>query len=352
MTDFYPVVRPLLHCLDAEAAHGLAIRALKCGLAGKAPARPDPILATRLFGLEFSNPIGIAAGFDKHGEVPDQLLDLGFGFVEIGSVTPKPQPGNPRPRLFRLPADRAVINRMGFNSIGHAAVAENLARRQRSGQNRRGIVGVNLGRNKDSTDAVGDYTAGVRAFAALADYLVVNVSSPNTPGLRALQGREPLAELLNAVMAALTEAARDLPRRPALLLKMAPDLTNADREDIAAVALQTGIDGIIATNTTIERPASLTDPNRGEAGGLSGAPLMDPSTTVLADMYRLTEGRLPLIGVGGIASAADAYAKIKAGASLVQFYSAMVYEGPGLAARIIQGLAELMRVEGAAKASV
>jgi dihydroorotate dehydrogenase len=319
-----------LHCLDAEAAHGLAIRALKCGLAGKAPARPDPILATRLFGLEFSNPIGIAAGFDKHGEVPDQLLDLGFGFVEIGSVTPKPQPGNPRPRLFRLPADRAVINRMGFNSIGHAAVAENLARRQRSGQNRRGIVGVNLGRNKDSTDAVGDYTAGVRAFAALADYLVVNVSSPNTPGLRALQGREPLAELLNAVMAALTEAARDLPRRPALLLKMAPDLTN----------------------TTIERPASLTDPNRGEAGGLSGAPLMDPSTTVLADMYRLTEGRLPLIGVGGIASAADAYAKIKAGASLVQFYSAMVYEGPGLAARIIQGLAELMRVEGAAKASV
>ena len=350
--DVYPVVRPLLHCLDAEAAHGLAIRALKYGLAGKAPARPDPILTTHLFGLDFPNPIGIAAGFDKHGEVPDQLLDLGFGFVEIGSVTPKPQPGNPRPRLFRLPADRAVINRMGFNSIGHAAVSENLARRQRSGQKRRGIVGVNLGRNKDSSDAVADYTAGVRAFAALADYLVVNVSSPNTPGLRALQGREPLAELLNAVMAALTEAARDLPRRPALLLKIAPDLTDADREDIAAVALQTGIDGIIATNTTIERPASLTDPHRGEAGGLSGVPLLDPSTKVLADMYRLTEGRLPLIGVGGIASAADAYAKIKAGASLVQFYSAMVYEGPGLAARIVQGLGEAMRIEGAAKASI
>lgn len=346
MADLFPFARPFLHRLDAETAHGLAIRALKYGLAGKAADAPDPILRTRLFGLDFPNPIGIAAGFDKHGEVPNQLLVLGFGFVEIGSVTPWPQPGNPRPRLFRLPADRAVINRMGFNSIGHAAVAENLIRRRASGGRGQGIVGVNLGRNKDSSDAVEDYTAGVHAFAAVADYLVVNVSSPNTPGLRALQGREPLAELLTKVMAALTEAAIDLPRKPALLLKIAPDLTDADREDIAAVSLETGIDGIIATNTTIDRPASLADPNKGETGGLSGAPLMEPSTQVLADMHRLTEGRLPLIGVGGIATAADAYAKIKAGASLVQFYSAMVYEGPLLAARMARELADLMRADG------
>ena len=341
--DLYPFIRPLLHFLDTEAAHRLAIRALKGGFAGKVSEPSDPILATRLFGLDFPNPIGIAAGFDKHGEVPDQLLDIGFGFVEIGSVTPKPQPGNPRPRLFRLPADRAIINSLGFNSIGHAAVAENLSRRQAGRKKPRGIVGVNLGRNKDSSDPVADYIAGVRAFAHLADYLVVNVSSPNTPGLRALQGREPLAELLIAVMAALIDVSRNLPKRPALLLKISPDLTDADREDIASVSMETGIDGIIATNTTIDRPASLIDINRGKVGGLSGVPLMDPSTKILADMYRLTKGRLPLIGVGGIASAADAYAKIRAGASLVQFYSAMVYEGPKLAERVVRGLSELMR---------
>lgn len=339
MVGFYRLAAPMLGCVDPETAHSMAIHALRCGIVPKAAFFDDPILHTRVFGQTFPNPIGMAAGFDKDGEVPTRMLAMGFGFVEIGSVTPRPQPGNPRPRLFRLQVDRAVINRMGFNSAGHAAVARNL---QRSRGSAAGILGVNLGRNKDSTDAVADYVAGVRAFAGVADYLVINVSSPNTPGLRALQSRQALADLLDGVRGAMAS----LPRQPPLLVKIAPDLVPEDLADIAAVALPSGIDGLMATNTTIMRPATLADAQRGEAGGLSGAPLLQPSTAVLAEMYRLTGGRLPLIGVGGVSCGADAYAKIRAGASLVQFYSAMIYEGPHLADRIRRELAVLLHRDG------
>jgi len=269
------------------------------------------------------------------------MLAQGFGFVEAGTVTPKPQPGNPRPRLFRLTRERAVINRLGFNSAGHGAVLGNLLTRPRP---RPGPVGVNLGPNADSTDAAGDYTTGVRVFAGTADHLVVNVSSPNTPGLRALQSRDALADLLDAVQGALADAAPENP--PPLLLKVAPDLTGDDKRDIAAVALDMGLDGLICTNTTIERPGSLAARHRGEQGGLSGQPLFEPSTRVLAAFYRLTKGRLTLIGAGGVSSGSQAYAKIRAGASLVQLYTALVFEGPGLAGRINRELAALLAADG------
>ncbi|WP_379955952.1 quinone-dependent dihydroorotate dehydrogenase [Dongia sedimenti] len=328
----------LLDRIDAERAHRLAIAALKTGLIG-GDRRPDPaILAQTVFGLAFPNPVGLAAGFDKDGEVYRQTLGLGFGFVELGSVTPKPQPGNPRPRLFRLTADRAVINRMGFNNQGMVAMAARLQGRDRA----RGIVGVNLGKNKDQADAAADYTAGTAALGPLADYLVINVSSPNTPGLRALQSRDALAALIAAVL----EARARLARRPPLLLKIAPDLTDADRQDIADVALASGLDGLIVSNTTLARPAGLDPRFAQEAGGLSGRPLFQPATEILRDLYRRTGGKLPIIGVGGIASAADAYAKIRAGASLVQVYSALVFEGPGLVQRIKDGLAALLARDG------
>ena len=340
MFDPYRLLGPLLRRIDPETAHGLAIRALKAGLVPAGRGDDDPALGQDLWGRRFPNPVGLAAGFDKDGEVPGPLLGLGFGFVEIGSVTPRPQPGNPRPRLFRLTGDRAVINRMGFNSAGQGAALANL--RRRPGATPRGIVGVNLGRNKDSADAAADYVAGRRAFAAVADYLVVNVSSPNTPGLLALQGPAPLRALLAAVREAVAAEAV----APPLLLKIAPDLTIEDRQDIARVALETPIDGLIATNTTVDRPPDLTDPQATETGGLSGRPLLGPSTAVLADMYRLTAGRLPLIGVGGIASGADAYAKIRAGATLVQLYSALVFEGPTLIGRIKRDLLACLRADG------
>ncbi|MBI2256247.1 MAG: quinone-dependent dihydroorotate dehydrogenase [Proteobacteria bacterium] len=338
----YPLLRPALFRLEAETAHRLAVKALSLRPGprmetGATPA-PDPKLAQRLWSLDFPNPLGLAAGFDKNAECYRGALGLGFGFVEIGSVTPRPQAGNPRPRLFRLPADRAVINRMGFNNDGMDAVAVRLAARQRKA----GIVGVNLGKNKETEDAAADYELGVGKLGPLADYLVINVSSPNTPGLRVLQGKEPLAELIGR-----TRAARDrLPNRPPLLLKIAPDLTADDQRDIAEVALSTGLDGLIISNTTIARPALHEAETARETGGLSGVPLFGPSTVLLGRMYGLTQGQLPLIGVGGVGSARDAYAKIRAGASLVQFYSAMVYEGPGLAARIAAGLPALLAADG------
>jgi len=328
---------PLLRLLPAERAHQVTLALLKAGLVPAAESVVDPILATTLWGLDFPNPLGLAAGFDKNGEVPDAMLRLGFGFVEIGSVTPRPQPGNPKPRLFRLSEDRAVINRMGFNNLGLAFAADRLAARKRSG-----IVGANLGKNKDSQDAVADYVAGVATLGPLADYLVINISSPNTPGLRALQGKEPLRALVDGVAEALAR----LPAKKPLLLKIAPDLTAEDRADIAEIALASPLSGLIVSNTTIERPQSLRSNLAGETGGLSGQPLFAPSTEVLADMYRLTEGRLPLIGVGGIGSAEQAYAKIRAGASLLQLYSALVYAGPGLVGDINRGLARLLRRDG------
>jgi dihydroorotate dehydrogenase len=339
----YRLVFSLLDRMDAECAHGLAIHALRLGLVPR-DRRPDPeILRQTVFGLTFVNPIGLAAGFDKNGAVVTPMLDLGFGFVEVGTVTPLPQPGNPKPRLFRLTGDRAVINRMGFNNEGAAAMAARLqARASRGPAAARGILGINLGKNKDQADAAADYVAGVAALGALADYLVINVSSPNTPGLRALQERTRLQELIARVL-----AARDaLARKPPLLLKIAPDLLAEECADIAAVALDSGLDGLIVSNTTVARPPGLDPRHAGEAGGLSGKPLFEASTEVLRDMYRRTEGRLPIIGVGGVAGGADAYAKIRAGASLVQLYSALVFEGPGLVRRIKTELAALLMRDG------
>jgi dihydroorotate dehydrogenase len=341
MPDPYRWACTLLRLLPPEAAHRLTLWALAAGLVPAAGGADDPILATRLWGLDFPNPVGLAAGFDKDAAVYGAMLRLGFGFLEIGSVTPRPQPGNLRPRLFRLPEDGAVINRLGFNSAGHAVAAANLAGHAAL---RRGILGVNLGKNRDSADAEADYAAGVAALGSHADYLVINVSSPNTPGLRALQEPAALRRLIDAVTTARHQA---LPTRPSpLLLKIAPDLTAADRQDIAAVALAGGIDGLIVSNTTIARPAGLRGRHARESGGLSGRPLFAPSTELLGDMYRLTGGRLPLVGVGGIASGSNAYAKIRAGASLVQLYTALIYEGPGLIGRLKRELAACLRADG------
>ena len=342
MASVYRLIRPVLRRLPPEAAHELTLRALELGAGrflGEAAGRqPEATaLAQHLWGLDFPNPVGLAAGYDKDARVPDAMLQLGFGFVEIGTVAPRPQPGNPKPRVFRLKEDQAIINRMGFNSRGLDAVVDRLSKRSRSG-----LVGVNLGRNRDTEDVAADYAEGVLRTASLADYLVVNVSSPNTPGLRELQSREILAALLQRLMRARQEAGRRVP----LLVKIAPDLTLEERRDIAQVALDTGIEGLIVSNTTVERPADLVSRHAHEAGGLSGRPLFGPSTALLADMYRLTQGRLPLIGVGGIASAADAYAKIRAGASLVQLYTALVFAGPDLVSQIKSGLADLLRRDG------
>jgi dihydroorotate dehydrogenase len=330
---------PLLRLLPPERAHRFTIKALASGLVPIRPVADDPILASKLWGLDFPNPVGLAAGFDKNAEVPDAMLRCGFGFVEVGTVTPRPQVGNPQPRLFRLARDGAVINRMGFNNEGLDHVAARLTARRRTG-----ILGANLGKNRDAADVTADYIRGTVALAALADYLVINVSSPNTPGLRDLQRRSEVSVLLAAVI-----DARDslhLHRPPPIFLKIAPDLSRQEQEDIAEVSLVSGIDGLIISNTTTARPSDLTSANVPEPGGLSGTPLFEPSTRLLAEMYRLTHGKLPLIGVGGIASGADAYAKIRAGASLVQLYTALIYHGPKLVQHIKRDLAALLRRDG------
>ncbi len=341
MPDCYALIRPILRRLPPEMAHRLSIRALALGagqvLSDRVPPQDPPSLRQRLWGLDFPNPIGLAAGFDKDGLVPDAMLSLGFGFVEIGTVTPQPQPGNAKPRLFRLDEDAAVINRMGFNSSGLDRVVARLAH-----LHRRGIVGINLGANRDSPDRAADYALGIRTAAAVGDYLVVNISSPNTPGLRDLQRRGALERLLDRLLTARERAAR----KPPLLLKIAPDLISDEVQDIAEVALASGIDGLIIANTTIARPAGLRSPYAAQAGGLSGPPLFGPSTALLAEMYRLTGGRLPLIGAGGVAGAADAFAKICAGASLVELYTALVFRGPALIGEIKTGLGELTAEAG------
>ncbi|MGO4125173.1 quinone-dependent dihydroorotate dehydrogenase [Inquilinus sp. YAF38] len=342
MSRLFALAAPVLKALPPEMAHRATITALKLGLGPVAGGPDDPVLAVTLWGRDFANPIGLAAGFDKDAEVVDPMLRLGFGFVEIGSVTPRAQPGNPRPRAFRLPDQQALINRYGFNNRGHAAAVARLEARRLNGAAALGLLGINVGRNKDSRDPDADYAAGIRAFARLADYLVVNISSPNTPGLRAMQSREPLQRLL----AAATAARADGTARPPILVKIAPDLTPEDLEDVAEVALASGIDGLIVSNTTIARPAGLPPDLAGEPGGLSGKPLMQPSTAVLRRMAKLVAGRLPLVGVGGVASGADAYAKIRAGASLVQLYTALAYRGPGLVGEIKRDLAGRLRADG------
>ncbi len=323
------LARPFLHALDPETAHRATILALRAAVLPSA-RRDNPALAVDAFGLRFPNPVGIAAGFDKNAEAVDALFALGFGFVEIGTITPKPQLGNPRPRLFRLTRDRAVINRFGFNSDGHAAVHRRLAARA----HRPGIVGINLGANKDADDRVADYVAGVKTFADVATYFTVNVSSPNTPGLRDLQEAKALDDLL----ARVTEARDAAPMRRPLLLKIAPDLGEAQLDDVVGVALARGVDGMIVSNTTITRPSMLADVQRNEAGGLSGRAVFDLSTRILAQVHARTGGKIPLIGVGGIDSAETARAKRDAGATLVQLYSSLVFEGVGLVGRIKRGL--------------
>ncbi len=327
----------MLERLPAELAHGLTVQALKHDLVGRRPAVQDAILRVAFRGLEFPNPLGLAAGFDKNAEVADAMLGQGFGFVEVGTITPRPQAGNPKPRLYRLAEDAAVINRLGFNNRGLAAAATNLSRRKR-----RGIVGVNIGANRQSDDRIADYVAGLKALGPYADYLAINVSSPNTPGLRDLQGRAALEELFDRLDEARDAAGLAVP----IALKIAPDLSTTEIAEIAEFSLARGLDGLIVANTTVSRPAGLGSRHRNQAGGLSGRPLFQLSTAVLRQVYRRTGGRIPLIGVGSIGSGADAYAKIRAGAPLVQLYTALIYHGPGLVARINRELAELLRADG------
>lgn len=332
--QFYKTVRPILFLLKPETAHQLTVAALAAlGRILPKPGQDDYILKQNLFGMEFSNPIGLAAGFDKNGEAVDGVLKLGFGFTEIGTVTPQPQSGNPAPRIFRLKNHEAVINRLGFNNQGHEAVRTRLSRRAPHG-----IVGVNIGANKTASDRIADYESGAGVFGDYASYLTVNVSSPNTPGLRDLQASKPLKELLGKVRGAA-------PDKP-VFLKIAPDLDDAQLADIAKTALAAKVDGLIIANTTLSRDAVAGHALATQEGGLSGRPLMEASTQLLAKMRQLTKGRLPLIGVGGISDAADAYAKIKAGASLLQLYTALTYQGPGLVSKLKRELAELLREDG------
>ena len=327
----FDVLRPLLFRLEPERAHALTLAALRTGLVPAAPA-DDPILACTVAGLALPNPIGLAAGFDKDAAVPDAMLRLGFGMVEVGTVTPYAQAGNPRPRVFRLAAEQAVINRLGFNNAGlEAALVRLRARRGRPG-----IVGVNVGANKDSADRIADYVAGVRAAAPLAGYLTVNISSPNTPGLRALQDAGALRELIAAVIESRGGIATPL------FVKIAPDLSGSEIDAVARQAIDGGIDGLIVSNTTLARDGV----DSREAGGLSGQPLFERSTAVLRSVRAATGGALPLIGVGGVGSGAQAYAKIAAGASAVQLYTVLVYQGPALVARIKAELAALLRRDG------
>src|SRR3984885_8353370 len=327
------VAGPVLRRLPAETAHRAAINGLKIAPPAEAPSS-DARLAIELLGLKFPNPLGLAAGFDKNAEVPGAMLRLGFGFVEVGTLTPRPQTGNARPRLFRLPEDAAVINRYGFNNEGFERARARLARRPA------GLIGVNLGANKDAADRVEDYALGVRTFAALADYLTINVSSPNTPGLRDLQRREALDDLIARVIDARDETE---PRRP-LMLKIAPDLDARGLEDIVATALTRRIDGLIVSNTTVARPATLTSRNRGESGGLSGRPLFEPSTRLLARAYLLTGGAVPLIG--GVEDSETALAKIEAGANLVQLYTGLALRGHGIVEEILEGLSRAVEARG------
>jgi dihydroorotate dehydrogenase len=326
----YPIFRPFLFSIEEEAAHKLTIASLKLMPRGR--TEPHPRLRIRVAGLDFPNPVGLAAGFDKDAEVFGQILRLGFGFTEVGTLTPRPQTGNPQPRLFRLPEDRAVINRLGFNNKGQEAARKRLAKRRRGG-----IVGINIGANKDSSDRLADYARGARAMAPLADYLTVNISSPNTPGLRALQDRAALDELLAAVM----EARGDTP----VFLKVAPDLERAEIDDIAAVAIGRKLDALIVSNTTVTRP-KLKSRFGDETGGLSGAPLKAIALQRLQDFRSATGGGIPLVAAGGVGSGEDAFERIRAGASLIQIYTALVYSGPGLARAITRDLRRLLRRGG------
>jgi dihydroorotate dehydrogenase len=339
---FSSLLRPALFSLDAERAHALSIKALKSGLVRPLLPRADPRLAVDIAGLHFPSPVGMAAGYDKNAEVPDALLRLGFGFTEVGTVTPQPQKGNPKPRLFRLAEDRAVINRFGFNSEGHDSVFQRLQARA----GKPGIVGVNIGANKDSQNRIEDYVLGIRKFYPFASYFCVNISSPNTQGLRDLQARRSLAELLIAIKLERANGKARHKRNVPVFLKIAPDLSEEGLDDIAEEVAANGIDGVIVSNTTLFR-SGLASAAKAETGGLSGAPLFERSTIVLAKMRRRVGPLMPLIGAGGADSAETALAKIEAGADLVQLYTGMIYQGPGLAGLIARGLSEAVAQAGA-----
>ncbi len=338
MTPFERIGMAVLHRFGPETSHSLSLAALKAGIAPVPGLYTSPVLATSIAGLKLPNPVGLAAGYDKNAEVVDALARAGFGFIEVGAVTPRPQAGNPKPRLFRLYEDQAIINRMGFNNDGMEAAAARLARRSRSHPV---PVGLNLGANKDSDDRAGDYVAVLASCGAHVDFVTVNVSSPNTERLRDLQGPVALKALLARVIDKRDAMGRFVP----VFLKIAPDLAEGDLEAIAEVAHDVRLDGIIATNTTLDREG-LKSANARETGGLSGAPLFEKSTRVLAKLSSLTQGHLPLIGVGGIASAEDAYAKIRAGAAAVQLYSALVYKGITLVDEVVRGLEDLLARDG------
>ncbi|WP_297322051.1 quinone-dependent dihydroorotate dehydrogenase [uncultured Bartonella sp.] len=339
MNFYRSFVRPLVFCLSPERAHNLSILALKSGFIGGGQIH-DKRLAVKIAGLEFPNFLGLAAGFDKNAEVADQLLQLGFGFSEVGTVTPRPQPGNPLPRLFRLEEDEAVINRMGFNNGGHDAVHRRLRARKKHG-----IIGVNIGANKDSENRIVDYVRGIHCFYDVANFFVINISSPNTPGLRNLQARASLQELLLAASKARQEEKAKGARHIPVFLKIAPDLTEKELDDVAAELLSSDIDGLIVSNTTLARTGLENTKYRNESGGLSGRPLFERSTIILAKMRQRVGKKLPIIGVGGVFDAKTAIEKIKAGADLVEIYSSMVYEGADLAARILNSVLETMKKE-------
>lgn len=338
-SPMYGLARPMLFSLPPEAAHCLTISALRIfgGLFGPR-GQADPRLETQLFGLTFTTPVGIAAGFDKNAALGERLASLGAGFAEVGTVTPRPQLGNEKPRVFRLAEDEAVINRLGFNNIGADRFAHRLSRRRG-----RIPLAVNIGANRDSADRAGDYAYCVEKLSPFADLFVINVSSPNTPGLRRLQDADALDELLDRLSKVASEAAGPL---PPLLLKVAPDLESGARRDIIALAIKHGVAGLVVSNTTLERPSSLRSRWRNQEGGLSGRPLFDLSTEGLRDFYGLAEGRLPLVGVGGISSAETAYRKIRAGASLVELYTGLIYRGPGLIRAINRELAAMLTKDG------
>jgi dihydroorotate dehydrogenase len=331
----FQLVRPALFLLSPERAHQITVNALKMLPVVPLPVLDAGLLSSRVAGLTFLNPVGLAAGFDKDAVVPQQTLGLGFGFVEVGTLTPRPQSGNPQPRLFRLTEDQAVINRMGFNNGGQI---EAYPRLRAARMKRPGVIGVNIGANKDSVDRISDYAAGAARMAALASYITINISSPNTPGLRALQDEAALSDLIEVVRASVPIDG------PPLFLKLAPDLERSDIDGIVRLAMGK-MDALIVSNTTLSRPA-LRSANAHESGGLSGVPLRDLAQSKLKDFRSATGGQIPLIGVGGISTAADAYARIRAGASLIQIYSALVYEGPGLARRINKGLIALLQRDG------
>ena len=335
----YDLIRPILFSLEPELAHSLTLKGLRWGSSMLSSANQDDSrLAVEALGLNFSNPLGMAAGFDKNGDVPDALLKLGFGFTEIGTVTPRPQIGNPKPRIFRLIKEQALINRLGFNNNGQRRLVDRLEKKSEATR-KLGVLGINIGANKESLDRILDYGAGAKALSPYSDYLAINVSSPNTPGLRGLQSAEALTAIIEQVRASMI---REVP----VIVKIAPDLEIEELEEIAEVARKMSINGIIVSNTTTERPVNSQNHHKNEEGGLSGNPLFEPSTRVLSQLYQLTKGQTTLIGVGGVGSAEDVLKKIRSGASLVQLYTALVYKGPSLIKNIKHDLVELLERDG------